>query len=350
MSQNSIPAVAYEVVEHGVEGKIALVWMQNPPVNALSKAVRIGLISAVEQALADESVSAIVISSKQSLFSGGADISEFTGSDFEPPLPTVLALIENSAKPVVAVLTGPAFGGGLEVALSCHYRITFAANKVGLPEVNLGILPGAGGTQRLPRLAGVAQALDMIVSGRPVAAKKLTGVFDLVVDQAENLLSESMAFVEQLVKDGAGTKKTCDITIDPSSAPAELFTQYRQGLAKQARGFFAPERCIQAVEASVKLPFEQGLVREGELFMKCMRSKEARAQQHFFFAERAASHVKDYDKTTPVRDIQKVGIIGAGTMGGGIAMNFANAGIPVTMLELKQEALDKGLAINRHSS
>jgi 3-hydroxyacyl-CoA dehydrogenase len=347
MSQNSIPAVAYEVVEHGVEGKIALVWMQNPPVNALSKAVRIGLISAVEQALADESVSAIVISSKQSLFSGGADISEFTGSDFEPPLPTVLALIENSAKPVVAVLTGPAFGGGLEVALSCHYRITFAANKVGLPEVNLGILPGAGGTQRLPRLAGVAQALDMIVSGRPVAAKKLTGVFDLVVDQAENLLSESMAFVEQLVKDGAGTKKTCDITIDPSSAPAELFTQYRQGLAKQARGFFAPERCIQAVEASVKLPFEQGLVREGELFMKCMRSKEARAQQHFFFAERAASHVKDYDKTTPVRDIQKVGIIGAGTMGGGIAMNFANAGIPVTMLELKQEALDKGLAIIR---
>jgi 3-hydroxyacyl-CoA dehydrogenase len=347
MTQNSIQAVAYEAVEQGSGSKIAVLWMQNPPVNALSKAVRVGLISALQQALADNAVKAIVISSKQNLFSGGADISEFSGGDFEPPLPAVLELIENANKPVVAVLNGPAFGGGLEVALSCHYRVTFAANKVGLPEVNLGILPGAGGTQRLPRLAGVAQALDMIVSGRPVAAKKLLGVFDLVVEQPEDLLKEAMAFCATLISSGAGVKRTCDITIDPSTAPAELFAQYRQGIAKQARGFFAPERCIQAVEAAVSLPFEAGLVREGELFMQCMASKEARAQQHFFFAERAASHVKDYDKSTPVRDIQKVGIIGAGTMGGGIAMNFANAGIPVTLLELKQEALDKGLALIR---
>jgi 3-hydroxyacyl-CoA dehydrogenase len=347
MTQNSIQTVAYEAVEQGSGSKIAVLWMQNPPVNALSKAVRVGLISALQQALADNAVKAIVISSKQNLFSGGADISEFSGGDFEPPLPAVLELIENANKPVVAVLNGPAFGGGLEVALSCHYRVTFAANKVGLPEVNLGILPGAGGTQRLPRLAGVAQALDMIVSGRPVAAKKLLGVFDLVVEQPEDLLKEAMAFCATLISSGAGVKRTCDITIDPSTAPAELFAQYRQGIAKQARGFFAPERCIQAVEAAVSLPFEAGLVREGELFMQCMASKEARAQQHFFFAERAASHVKDYDKSTPVRDIQKVGIIGAGTMGGGIAMNFANAGIPVTLLELKQEALDKGLALIR---
>jgi 3-hydroxyacyl-CoA dehydrogenase len=329
------------------QDNIAILYMNNPPVNALSRSVRVGLIDQIKAALADNGVKLIVISSQQALFSGGADISEFAGGANESPLPSVLDLIENASKPVVAVLNGPAFGGGLEVALACHYRVTFADNKVGLPEVNLGILPGAGGTQRLPRLAGVAQALDMIVTGRPVAAKKLKGVFDLVVEDPAQLLSAALEYVATLVKNGASVRKTADITIDPSTAPAELFAQYRQGIAQTARGFFAPERCIQAVEASVSLPFAEGLVREGELFMECMASKEARAQQHFFFAERAASHVKDYDKSTPVRDIHKVGIIGAGTMGGGIAMNFANVGIPVVMLELKQEALEKGLALIR---
>jgi 3-hydroxyacyl-CoA dehydrogenase len=336
-----------EAVKYQTQGNIALLFMQNPPVNALSKSVRVGLIAYLKLALADESVKAIVISSELALFSGGADISEFSGGDFEPPLPVVLEVIENANKPVIAVLSGPAFGGGLEVALSCHYRVTFAANKVGLPEVNLGILPGAGGTQRLPRLAGVAQALDMIVSGRPVVAAKLSGVFDLVVDKPENLLAEAMEFCQKVISEGTDIRKTCDINIDSTTAPAELFAQYRQGIAQKARGFFAPERCIQAVEAAVELPFEKGLEREGELFMQCMQSSQARAQQHFFFAERAASHVKDYDKSTPVREIKTVGIIGAGTMGGGIAMNFANAGVPVTMLELKQEALDKGLALIR---
>lgn len=330
-------AVSYELIETPSGNKIALLWMQNPPVNALSKSVRVGLIEYLHAAVADESVEVIVISSKQNLFSGGADISEFSGGDLEPNLPAVLDVIENSPKPVVAVLNGPAFGGGLEVALSCHYRVTFASNKVGLPEVNLGILPGAGGTQRLPRLAGVQQALDMIVSGRPVAAKKLPGVFDVVVDSPETLLNSALTFCEEVIAGGSKVRKTCDLKIDVSTAPKELFAHYRKGLATKARGFFAPERCIQAVEASIALPFAQGLVREGELFMECMRSKEARAQQHFFFAERAASHVKDFDKETPIRDIKKVGIIGAGTMGGGIAMNFANAGIPVTMLELKQD-------------
>ena len=308
MSTNDSQAVSYEILHTPSEQKIAGLWMQNPPVNALSKSVRVGLIEHLNTAIADDSVRVIVISSKQNLFSGGADISEFAGGDLEPNLPAVLDVIENSPKPVIAILNGPAFGGGLEVALSCHYRITFAANKVGLPEVNLGILPGAGGTQRLPRLAGVQQALDMIVSGRPVVAKQLSGVFDEIVDSPESLLSSAIAFCENIISDGAKVRKTCDLQIDASSAPKELFAQYRQGLATKARGFFAPERCIQAVEAAVELPFAQGLVREGELFMECMRSKEARAQQHFFFAERAASHVKDFDKSTPVRDIKAVGL------------------------------------------
>ncbi|MEP2651256.1 MAG: 3-hydroxyacyl-CoA dehydrogenase NAD-binding domain-containing protein [Paraglaciecola sp.] len=347
MNQNDSQAVAYEVIETPASKKVAILWMQNPPVNALSKPVRVGLLENLNRAMADDSVDIIVISSKQNVFSGGADISEFASGDLEPNLPVVLNAIENSFKPVVAVLNGPAFGGGLEVALACHYRVTFASNKVGLPEVNLGILPGAGGTQRLPRLAGVQQALDMIVSGRPVAAKKLTGVFDLVIDAPETILPRATGFCEDIVAKGSQVRKTCDVQVDTSPALKELFEQYRKGLAIKARGFFAPERCIQAVEASVTLPFDEGVKREGELFMECMGSKEARAQQHFFFAERSASHVKDFDKNTPVRGIQKVGIIGAGTMGGGIAMNFANAGIPVIMLELQQEALDKGLALIR---
>ena len=349
MSQNPQDAVVYQTPTQAQTGNLGLIFLQNPPVNALSKSVRVGLIDAIKQALADDTVAAIVISSQHNLFSGGADISEFASGDYEPPLPDVLDLIEQAAKPVIAVLNGPAFGGGLELALACHYRVTFAANKVGLPEVNLGILPGAGGTQRLPRLAGVSQALDMIVSGKPLAAKKLPGVFDLIVDQPAQLFTEALAFCQQLVSDGAATRPTCDISIDATTAPAELFKQYRQGILKQARGFFAPERCIQAVEAAVSLPFAQGLAKEQALFQMCMQSKQARAQQHFFFAERAAAHVKDFDKTTPMREINQVGIIGAGTMGGGIAMNFANAGIPVILLEVKQEALDRGLALIRRN-
>ncbi|GAC13092.1 3-hydroxyacyl-CoA dehydrogenase [Aliiglaciecola lipolytica E3] len=331
------------------QGETALIMMQNAPVNALSKAVRVGLIAEIEAALNNANVKVIVISSQLGLFSGGADISEFSSGNLQPNLPEVLDLIENANKPVVAVLNGPAFGGGLELALACHYRISFADNKVGLPEVNLGILPGAGGTQRLPRLTGVAQALDMIVSGKPVKAAALNGVFDLIVDDPAKLMSESQAFVAQLINDGCEIKRVKDIEIDTETAPSELFSQYRQGIAKQARGFFSPERCIQAVEAAVTLPLKDGLQKEAELFMECMRSPQARAQQHFFFAEKAAGHVSDYDKSTPVRDIKSVGIIGAGTMGGGIAMNFANAGIPVVMLELKAEALEKGLGVIRRN-
>ena len=342
MASTDMPSVVIETVDN-----ISLVFLNNPPVNALSKSVRVGLIAAIDQAMADEAIDAVVISSKQALFSGGADISEFATGDFEPPLPSVLDKIENADKPVVAALTGNAFGGGLEVALACHYRVSFSANKVGLPEVNLGILPGAGGTQRLPRLASVQQALMMITSGRPEKAAKLPGVFDLLVDDASGVVEAAVSFAKDIVTKETMIRRTCDQTIDPATAPAELFAEFRKGIAKQARGFFAPERCIQAVEAAIELPLAEGLKREAQLFMECIQTPHARAQQHFFFAERAASQVKDFDKSTPIRDIKKVGIIGAGTMGGGIAMNFANVGIPVVLLEVKQEALDKGLDVIR---
>ena len=333
-------------VSYSVSHSVATLVMHNPPVNALGKAVRVGLLEGIESALADDSVNVIVITSDIGFFSGGADISEFSTGDFEPNLSTVvLQAIEQSSKPVIAVLPGPAFGGGLELALACHYRITHKANKVGLPEVNLGILPGAGGTQRLPRLVPVAQALEMVVSGRPQSVTKLPSVFAKIVDSVEELEAATISFISEL--DTSVIPRTCDITIDPSSFDAAVFEQFEAGIAKQARGFFAPFNCIKAVKAATELPFTEGLTREGELFLECMKTPQARAQQHFFFAERAAGHVSDYDKQTPTRDLKKVAVIGAGTMGGGIAMNFANAGIPVTMLEMKQEALDKGLAIIR---
>ncbi|WP_100656982.1 3-hydroxyacyl-CoA dehydrogenase NAD-binding domain-containing protein [Alteromonas flava] len=336
------PAVSY--IENG---SVATLVMHNPPVNALGKAVRVGLIEGMDKALANDGISAIVITSDIGFFSGGADISEFSTGDFEPNLSTkVLAKIEQSSKPVVAVLPGPAFGGGLELALACHYRITFKDNKVGLPEVHLGILPGAGGTQRLPRLIPVQQALNMIVSGKPEAASKLPSLFAVLTDRPEDLQSATAEFVQKL-DTSAAIPRTCDLTVDPETYSDELFTQFTAGTEKAARGFFAPFNCIKAVKAATELPFDQGLAREGELFMECMKTPQARAQQHFFFAERAAGHVKDFDKQTPTRPIQRVAVIGAGTMGGGIAMNFANAGIPVLMLEMKQEALDKGLKVIR---
>ncbi|OZG73568.1 3-hydroxyacyl-CoA dehydrogenase [Hahella sp. CCB-MM4] len=329
------------------QGGLARLLIKNPPVNALSKRVRLGLIDGIQTALQDPSVQVVVISSDEGLFSAGADISEFASGDVEPPLPKVLALIENAEKPVIAALNGPAFGGGLELALACHYRVTFIGNKVGLPEVHLGILPGAGGTQRLPRLVGVAPALDMIVTGKPVKAEKLPGLFDHLANTRELLDDAVSSLADKILNQRETIRRTSDIPLDASAFSPDLFARYRSGIARQTRGFYAPERCIQAVEAAVELPFEQGLERENELFLECLQTPQARGQQHIFFAERAAFHVEDYDRDTPVRNIAKVGVIGAGTMGGGIAMNFANAGIPVMILELKQEALDKGLGIIR---
>lgn len=335
-----------KAVGYTVQQGVATITMQSAPVNALSRAVRVGLIDGIESALSDDSVSAIVITSSLALFSGGADISEFSGGDLSPNLPEVLDKIENATKPVVAVLPGPAFGGGLEVALACHHRITFAGNQVGLPEVNLGILPGAGGTQRLPRLADPATALTMIVTGKPTSVVKLSGVFDKISDKPEHLLEDTKQYLGSLNAEN-GIKRTSDITLTMSEEVQGVFDAVTAQTKKAARGFFAPLKCIEAVKGAYTLAFSDGLKHEGKLFMECMNTPQARAQQHFFFAERAAGHVSDFDKSTPERSIEKVAVIGAGTMGGGIAMNFANAGIPVTMLELKQEALDKGLALIR---
>lgn len=343
MSKQSTP-VTYSQDQH-----LALVGLNGAPVNALSKALRIGIIDSVKKALSDEKVKAIVLHSHLPLFSAGADISEFSGGDLSPMLPEVLDVIEQSTKPVIAIVGGNAFGGGLELALACHYRITHAKNKVGLPEVHLGILPGAGGTQRLPRLTDPKTALDMIVTGAPTPVTSLSGVFDLIVDSADELQAAAMAFANDVVEKQMPVKKVCDIELSMTDDIEALFEQYAQGVAAKTKGFFAPGHCVLAVKAAFTHDFKDGLARESELFMECMKTPQARAQQHFFFAERAASHVQGIAKDVVARDIKQVAVIGAGTMGGGIAMNFANAGIPVVMLELKQDALDKGLALIRRN-
>lgn len=332
------------VVSQKTVSKVSVISMANAPVNALSKAIRVGLIAAVSKAISDTEIEAIVITSDLPLFSAGADISEFSGGDLSPMLPEVLALIENSSKPIVAAINGGAFGGGLELALACHYRVTTEKNKVGLPEVHLGILPGAGGTQRLPRLVPAATALQMIVSGAPTPVKVLSDMFTKITT-VDDLLDAAIDVAQKAV--GESIPATSEIEVSMNDQLASLFAQTEAQTAVKARGFFAPAKCIDAVKAAFELPFNEGLKREGELFMQCMNTPQARAQQHFFFAERAAASIPSISKETKSRDIKQVAIIGAGTMGGGIAMNFANAGIPVRMLELEQAALDKGLAVIR---
>jgi 3-hydroxyacyl-CoA dehydrogenase len=334
------------VVNQTVQDNICIISMANTPVNALSKAIRVGIIDAMNAALENNDVEAIIITSELPLFSAGADISEFSGGDLSPMLPEVLSVIENSKKPVIAAINGGAFGGGLELALACHYRVSVDGNKVGLPEVHLGILPGAGGTQRLPRLIAPEQALQMIVSGAPTPVKAISSLFSEITP-AGNLLVSAITLAQKVKE--MPIPATCNIKLESNDEVNAVFEQTRQQVAVKARGFFAPLKCIDAVQAAFDLPFDQGLVKEGELFMECMKTPQARAQQHFFFAERAAAALPNVAKGTSTRDIEKVAIIGAGTMGGGIAMNFANAGIPVVMLELEQANLDKGLAVIRRN-
>ncbi len=328
-----------------MRGDIAVITVNNPPVNALSHSVRAGLSDAMKALTADDAVKAIVIACEGRTFIAGADIREFGKPMQEPHLPDVVNEIEAMEKPVVAAIHGTALGGGLEVALSCHYRVALSSAKIGLPEVKLGILPGAGGTQRLPRIAGPANALDAIISGRHVSVNeaKSWGVLDELVD--DGLLDAAIACAEAAIQ--KGPRRTGEIEIDGSAFGEEFFAGFRKSIAKQTRGYFAPERCVQCVEAAVKLPLAEGLKRERELFYECAQNPQSRALQHMFFAERQVSRIPGVDKETPRRAIKKVGIIGAGTMGGGIAMNFANAGIPVTILEVQQEALDRGLGVVR---
>jgi len=333
------------VVSYELQGNIGVIKVNNPPVNALAQVVREGILKAVTEAQQDDS-EAIVLACEGRTFIAGADITEFGKPPMEPGLPDVLTAIENSSKPVIAAIHGTALGGGFEVALACHYRCAVASAMVGLPEVKLGLLPGAGGTQRVPRVAGVKAAVDMITSGNPVGASKAKdmGLIDEVLEGAD-LLAGAMQYAKDLAESGAPLKRIRDITIDPVSVEPGYFEKVRKAQAQRARGQIAPDRIISCIEAAVNLPMDKGLERERELFKELVMSPESAAMRHIFFAERLAAKIKDLPKETPTRPIKKVAIIGGGTMGGGIAMCFANVDIPVVMVEINDEALARGLGI-----
>jgi 3-hydroxyacyl-CoA dehydrogenase len=332
--------VSYEVIEN-----IGVITVNSPPVNALSHAVREGIQNALLQAQDDDS-EAIMLICEGRTFIAGADITEFGKPPKSPWLPEVLSTIENSNKLVVAAIHGTALGGGFETSLACHYRCALPSAKVGLPEVKLGLLPGAGGTQRVPRIAGVKAALDMMTSGNPVPAPVASdmGLVDEII-QGDDLKSGALAYIKDLIDSGAPLKRVRDINIDPSSIEPGFFENYRKGLARKARGQIAPDRIVSCVEAAASMPMDKGLERERELFSELVQSPESAAMRHIFFAEREAARILDVPGDTPVRDIKKVAIIGGGTMGGGIAMCFTNVGIPVTLLEVNDEALQRGLGI-----
>ena len=332
-------------------GDVALLRMTNPPVNGLSFAMRAALDASVTEALNDDSVAAIVIAGAGRMFCGGADIREFSAPP--PPgatlLPAVLDKIEASPKPVVAAIHGVAAGGGMEVALACHVRLAAPGTKLGLPEVTLGILPGAGGTQRMPRLIGFEAALDVIVGGKlhPVDKAVELGFVDERVDG--NLEATAIARARQLDADGAPLRRASQIEehLDAARARPELFERFRKGMAKRARGFDAPYACVECVEKALTLPYPEALKHERVVFNRLRESDQSAAQRHAFFSEREVAKIPDVPKDTPTRAIATAGVVGCGTMGGGIAMSIANAGLPVTVLESSQEALDRGMAIIR---
>ncbi len=334
-----------DTVSFSKQGSIGLIKVNNPPVNALGQSVRAGLKACVAQGLGDDSVKAMVLICEGRTFIAGADINEFAKGMGEPGLVPVISDMETAAKPIVAAIHGTALGGGLEVALGCHYRVALASAKVGLPEVHLGLLPGAGGTQRLPRLVGAQAALELIVGGGHVAAAKAVelGIVDAIVEG--DLEAATIAYAEKLLADGVGPRAIRDIT--PESAGPEVFDNFEKSIARKQRGFLAPFHIIKSIRAAFELPFDEGMARESELFMELMTSSESAAQRHIFFAEREVAKVPGLAKDTVKREIKCGAVVGAGTMGGGIAMNFANAGIPVKLLEMKQDFLDKGIALIR---
>ena len=331
---------------YGVDGRVAVIRIDNPPVNGLSHATREGIVRDVQRALDDAEVDAVVLTGRPGFFSAGADITEFgtpkAGAD--PNLPTVIATIENAAKPVVAAIDGAALGGGLELALSTHYRVATAKSKIGLPEVNLGIVPGAGGTQRLPRVLGARLAAEIMTSGTPRSAGELAAVegqrlFDRIAD------GDVVAAATQFATEVAAVRplpRVRDLTVD-----AEDLEPLRRQLIRRSRGFRAPLEALSLVETAVSAPIDEGLAAERATFASLVASDQSAALRHAFFAERAARKIPDVPAGTAARPVERVGVIGAGTMGGGIAMNFLNAGIPVTIVETAQDALDRGLRVVR---
>jgi 3-hydroxyacyl-CoA dehydrogenase len=330
-----------DAVLRSTQGRIGILTVNNPPVNALAAAVRDGIKEGVEAFGKDANIDAIVLIGGGRTFIAGADIREFGKPPKGANLNDVIATMENCPKIVVAALHGTPLGGGLETALGAHYRVALASTRVGLPEVHLGLLPGAGGTQRLPRLTGAKYALDAIIAGRhiPAPEAKSKGIIDAIVDG--DLLVGAVAHAQMLAAQKAPRRRVRDLNTTLESP--DLFKETEKAIARRARGFKAPWSIIKCVQAAVELPFDEGMKRERELFVELLTSQESAAQRYYFFAEREAAKVLDVPADTPQREIRKAGIVGAGTMGGGIAMNFANAGIPVALLEVKQEALDRGL-------
>ena len=332
------------------EGEIAVLTLNSPPVNALSGPVREGINNGIKQAIDDADVKAIVLICEGRTFIAGADITEFGKAPSGPSLFDALAMIEHGPKPVVAAIHGTALGGGLEVALTCHYRVAVPSAKCGLPEVNLGLLPGAGGTQRLPRIVGPEKALEMVTSGQHVGAKKCLemGLVDELAEEGK-LREGAVAFAKKIVAEKRPLKKVRDLNdkVEAARGRPEIFSEFRKANARKFRGFLAPEYNIQCIEAAVNLPFDDGIKVEQKLFRELVTGTQSAAQRHVFFAERQVWKLPDVPADTPTIPVEKVGIIGAGTMGGGIAMNFLNVGLPVTIVETKQEALDRGIATIR---
>ena len=338
--------------QYQVHGDIAVITLNNPPVNGLGLATRQGIAEGMAQANADAVVKAIVITGAGKAFSGGADIKEFGSPKAvqEPNLLSVISVLENSAKPVVAAIHTVAMGGGLELALGCHYRIAAPGTSIALPEVKLGLIPGAGGTQRLPRVLGAEAALNIIVSGEPIKAEMLAmlpgqKLFDRMSASAESLAEEALTYARSV----ADVRPLPLVRNLPCKHPqGDAYFQFARNMVKgMSKNFPAPAKCVDIVEISTKKKFDEGMAAEREIFMNLMLTAESKALRHLFLAERAASKIPDVPADTAQRTINSIAVIGAGTMGGGIAMNFLNAGIPVKMLEMKQEALDRGVATIR---
>ena len=338
-----------DMVDLEKRGGVALLVIDNPPVNALSQGVRQGLVEGLAAANEDDAVKAVVVVCRGRTFIAGADITEFGKPPQPPSLFDAINGLERGPKPTLAAIHGTALGGGLEVALSCHYRVAVASARFGFPEVKLGLLPGAGGTQRLPRVVGVQRALQIVTSGEMTGTQEAleSGLIDAIVEG--DLTDEAVAFADKIVSENRPLKRIRDLDdkIETARGKPEIFSEFRRKIARRTRGFEAPELNIRCIEAAVNLPFDEGIAKERELFAELVNGEQSRAQRYYFFAERQAAKIPDVPKDTALLDIQTCGIIGAGTMGGGIAMNFANVGIPVTLVEVSQEALDRGLGVVR---
>jgi 3-hydroxyacyl-CoA dehydrogenase len=341
-------AAITDMVDLEIQDGIAVLKINNPPVNALSRGVRDGLFEGVKQANADDAAKAILIICEGRTYIAGADIKEFGKPQQGTSLFDVQVTIEGASKPVISAIHGTALGGGLETAICCHYRVAVSSARFGFPEVHLGILPGAGGTQRLPRIVGVEKALEIMVSGSQVNAKFAlgNGLIDEIVD---DLFEGGMAFAKKVVEEGRPLVKVRDSNekLEAAKQDPEIFNHFRKKVARKTRGFEAPESIIQCVEDTLKLSFDEGIQGERDRFSVLVNGIKSEAQRYYFFAERLANKIPDVPKDTPTIPIKKVGMIGAGTMGGGISMNFISKGVPVTIVEHSQDALDHGLALVR---